>query len=154
MLTVLRGYGISRSMELKMQQQVMLTNVQEVYRKQRILTASPMELILMLYDGLRKDLLQAQIAIKNKNMQMAHNKLINSQDIVTELINSLDFKYSISNDLLSIYEFMQKLLQEINVKKDLTLIPEAMELVENLRDAWMQADNEQKKNKSNLPEEE
>ena len=137
-----------------MQQQVMLTNVQEVYRKQRILTASPMELILMLYDGLRKDLLQAQIAIKNKNMQMAHNKLINSQDIVTELINSLDFKYSISNELLSIYEFMQKLLQEINVKKDLSLIPEAMELVENLRDAWMQADNEQKKNKSNLPEEE
>ena len=100
-----------------MQQQVMLTNAQEVYRQQKILTASPMELILMLYDGIRKDLLQAQIAIEKKNMQMAHDKLINAQDIVIELINSLDFKYSISNELLSIYEFLQKLLQDINVKR-------------------------------------
>ena len=49
-----------------MQQQVMLTNAQEVYRQQKILTASPMELILMLYDGIRKDLLQAQIAIEKE----------------------------------------------------------------------------------------
>ncbi|NLL38779.1 MAG: flagellar export chaperone FliS [Clostridiales bacterium] len=137
-----------------MQQQVMLTNAQEVYRQQKILTASPMELILMLYDGIRKDLLQAQIAIEKKNMQMAHDKLINAQDIVIELINSLDFKYSISNELLSIYEFLQKLLQDINVKKDASLIPEAMELVGTLKEAWIQVDEDQKKKKASLLEEE
>jgi flagellar protein FliS len=141
-------------MEPEMQQQVMLTNAQEVYRQQKILTASPMELILMLYDGIRKDLLQAQIAIEKKNMQMAHDKLINAQDIVIELINSLDFKYSISNELLSIYEFLQKLLQDINVKKDASLIPEAMELVGTLKEAWIQVDEDQKKKKASLLEEE
>lgn len=135
-----------------MQQQVLLTNVQDVYKKQKILTASPMELILMLYDGIRKDLLQTQLAIKNKNMEMAHNKLINAQDIVTELINSLNFKYSISKELLSIYEFLQKLLREINIKKDQSLIPEALEIVENLKGAWTQAYEEQKLNAASLSE--
>ena len=69
----------------------------------------------MLYDGIRKDLLQTQLAIKNKNMEMAHNKLINAQDIVTELINSLNFKYSISKELLSMN--FTKLLREINIKR-------------------------------------
>lgn len=134
-----------------MQQQLTLTNVREVYHKQRVLTASPMELILMLYDGLRKDLLQAQIALKNKNTQMCHNKLMNAQDIVTELINSLDFKFPIANELFSIYDFIRKSLQEINVKKDPSLIPGVMELIEDLRDAWMLVGEDQKKNRIQLP---
>lgn len=126
-------------------QPLMMTNAQDVYRKQGVMTASPMELILMLYDGLKKDLLQTQMAIKNNNMQIAHNKLMNAQDIVTELVNSLDLSYPISSELFSLYDYMLKSLEEINIKKDLELIPPLLEMVESLRDAWQQVGDMQKK---------
>lgn len=127
-------------------QPLIMKNAQDVYRKQGVLTASPMELILMLYEGLRKDLLQAQMAIKNKNLQIAHNKLMNAQDIVTELVNSLDFKYSISNELFSLYDYILKSLQQINIKKDPEGIPPLLEIVESLKDAWQQVNDAQKSN--------
>lgn len=126
-------------------QQIMFASAQETYRKQGVLTASPMELILMLYDGLKKDLLQAQMALGNKNMQIAHSKLINAQDIVSELINSLDFKYSLSGELFSLYDYMIEALREININKDSSLIPPLLEIVDSLRDAWKQVGEEQKK---------
>ncbi|NLO47899.1 MAG: flagellar export chaperone FliS [Clostridiales bacterium] len=117
-------------------QPLMMANINDVYRKQGVLTASPIELIVMLYDGLKKDLLLTQMAIKNKNMETAHKKLINAQDIVSELINSLDFGFPISNDLFALYDFMLRTLEEINAKKDADLIPDLMEIVDSLKETW------------------
>ena len=125
-------------------QPLLMANINDVYRKQGVLTASPIELVVMLYDGLKKDLLLTQMAMKNKNMETAHKKLINAQDIVSELINSLDFSFPISNDLLALYDFMLHALEEINAKKDADLIPDLMEIADSLKETWRQVADIQK----------
>jgi flagellar protein FliS len=125
-------------------QPLMMTNINDVYRKQGVMTASPIELIIMLYDGLKKDLLQTQMALSGQNMETAHKKLINAQDIVSELINSLDFRFPISKDLFRLYDFMLRSLEEINAKKDAGKIPGLMEIVESLRETWKQVADTQK----------
>jgi flagellar protein FliS len=125
-------------------QPLMMSNVNDVYRKQGVMTASPIDLIIMLYDGLKKDLLLSQTAIQNRKLELAHKKLINAQDILSELINSLDFSFPISKELLNLYEFMIRSLQEINASKDTKLIPDLMDIVDTLRDTWKQVADMQK----------
>jgi flagellar protein FliS len=127
-----------------MQQALYMNNPQELYRRQGVLTASPIELIVLLYDGLRKDMVLAQRSIAKGDMEGAHRNLIKSQDIVTELLNSLDMNFEISEELAHIYDFILRHLEEANLKKDGTLIGEALELVEELRGAWKEISESQK----------
>lgn len=118
---------------------------QDVYRRQAIMTASPVELIIMLYDGCRKFLMMAQRAIEKNDAATAHKHLIKCQDIIGELVNSLDMRYEISEDLLDLYEFIIKQLAEINMTKNAEAIPPVLEIVETLRNTWQEVfDNQQK----------
>ncbi|MDR0951711.1 MAG: flagellar export chaperone FliS [Oscillospiraceae bacterium] len=123
---------------------MMMKNPQETYLKQTILTASPMELIVMLYDALRKNLLLAQRNIHKKAPAEAHLNLIKAQEIVTELMRSLDMSFEISANLMNLYEFMIEHLAEANMKKDADLVAEVADLVTELRDAWKQVCETQK----------
>jgi flagellar protein FliS len=116
--------------------QLVMTNPCETYRKQGVLTASPIELVVMLYDALRKNMVLAQRAIGKNDPSSAHNSLMKSQAIIVELLNSLDMSYALSEDLADIYDFILRHLQEANMRKDAALIGEALELVEELRSAW------------------
>ena len=70
------------------------------YREQSVLTAGPGELVLMLYDGCLKQIRLARLAI-NENMAAGRNNALQkSQEIVTELINTLDFEYEVSDSRL------------------------------------------------------
>jgi len=119
-------------------QQMIMTDAHDVYRRQGVLTASPMELIIMLYDGLRKDMLIAERAIKKDDAAQAHHNLVKAQDIVNELINCLDLSLSISKDLLALYEFILHELEAINVAKDAERIPPLLEIIGTLRDTWQE----------------
>ena len=80
-----------------MQQMVMLNRrPQDAYRKQDVMTASSVDLIVMLYDALKKNIVLGRRGIMGRNVQAAHNHLIKAQEIVTELVNSLDMSYDIS----------------------------------------------------------
>lgn len=128
-----------------MQQQYMLNNAQDVYRKQAILTASPMELIVMLYDGCRKNLLLAQKSIVKKDAANTHKYLMKAQDIINELENSLDMNIELSNHLLSIYDFLLEELFDINVKKDdPARIDPLLEILSDLRETWQEVLTQQK----------
>lgn len=117
-------------------QPLKMTNPQEEYRRQGILTASPAELIAMLFDGLRKNLLLGKRAIEKKNAALAHEKLVKAQDIVTELINSLDMNYDMAGEMLEIYTFLLKEISEINISKDASRIPPVADIAETFRDTW------------------
>ena len=127
-----------------MQAQVMMRNPYETYRTQGVMTASPMELIIMLYDALKKNLLLAKKALDNKDAATAHAKLIRAQDILGELVNSLDMSVEISKNLLDIYEYIIHELIEINLKKDPSGISAVLELIEPLREAWKEINASQK----------
>ena len=122
-----------------MQQTVLInTRPQDAYRRQDILTANSGDLIVMLYDALKKNIVLGRRGIEKKNAQDAHNHLVKAQQIVTELINSLDMSYPISDELMAIYYFILRSLESANVQKDAEVLESVIEIVETLRAAWQE----------------
>ena len=130
-----------------MQQQVMInTRPQDAYRRQDILTANSVDLIVMLYDALKKNIILGKRGIDKKQPQIAHKHLMKAQDIVSELMRSLDMNYEIADELLSIYSFALNNLAEANIKKDTEPLEPVIEIVDDLRDAWKQVSGKTKGN--------
>jgi flagellar secretion chaperone FliS len=117
----------------------MMVNPYEVYQKNQVTTAKPAELTLMLYNGAIKFLQQAKLAIENKDLEKANTSIIRTQDIITELIVTLNHDYEISQNLLSLYEYMKQRLLEANFKKDLEIIGEVETMLKELKITWQQA---------------
>jgi len=108
------------------------------YKQEGILTASPVELVVMLYDELVKQLKIAKICIENKSIEKANNALKLSGDIVVELTKGLDFNYGISRDLMALYDFMLNDIYKANAFKDMNKIEEVLEVANELRAAWVE----------------
>ena len=122
-----------------MQQTLMINSrPQDAYRKQDILTANSVDLIVMLYDALKKNIVLGRRAIEKKNIQGAHNNLVKAQQIVTELINCLDMSYPISEELMALYDFVLRTLEDSNVRKDAEPLEPVIEIVDSLRSAWQE----------------
>ena len=118
------------------QQQMVMTRPADVYKKQSALTATGVDLIIMLYDALKKNMVLGKRNIEKRNIQGAHNHLIKAQLIVEELLNCLDMSYPISNELMNLYDYLLERLRIANMRKDVEPIMEAMKVVEDLRTAW------------------
>jgi flagellar secretion chaperone FliS len=115
-----------------------LLNPFETYKQQSVMAATPGELTLMLYEGCLKFLRYGKIYIENKNIQESNNNLIKAQNIISELMNTLDMKYSISGQLLSLYIFMNREIAQANIKKDADRLDGVIDLVSELHDTWQQ----------------
>jgi flagellar protein FliS len=109
------------------------------YRKAAVETISPGKLLLMLYDGAVKNLDTAQKAIADQDMNTAHQQLVKAQDIILELMATLNMDYEISKSLYSLYEYLHHQLVQANLKKDQQLIEEVRSFLVELRDAWDEA---------------
>ena len=120
-----------------MQQMVMInTHPQDAYRRQDVLTAGPVDLIVMLYDALKKNIVLGKRGIAKNDIPGAHKYLIKAQLILTELINSLDMNYQISEELLDLYEFALKSIADANMHKDTEPLDPIIDMVDSIRDAW------------------
>ncbi|SNX53110.1 flagellar export chaperone FliS [Thermoanaerobacterium sp. RBIITD] len=111
------------------------------YKQNSIMTASPEELVLMLYNGVIRFIEEAKLAIKDKNIEKAHNSIMRAQDIVLELMATLDMQYDISKNLYNIYEYISRRLVEANLKKDTEALDEVKTLVSDLKDTWTKGVN-------------
>lgn len=109
------------------------------YQKTTVETISPGKLLIMLYDGMVKNLRNAQDAVNNQDVPAAHDNIVATQNILVELMATLNMDYKISESLLALYEFMYNQLVEANIKKDSRLLLEVQELVMDLRETWDQA---------------
>ena len=112
------------------------TNAYAQYKQHGILTANPVELIVLLYDGCIKQLRTAAVAIEDRRYPQANTSLQKAQEIIMELVNSLDFNYEISDQLLSLYDFMLNEIVEINLHKETDRIDGIIEVLSSLRQAW------------------
>ena len=115
-----------------------LPNGYAQYNNSKILTASPAELTLMLYDGAIKFANIAVMGMEQNDIQKAHNNIIRVQRIIEEFRNTLDRKYPVAEDFDRIYVYLLKRLYEANVKKDKEIMEEALTHLRSMRDTWIQ----------------
>lgn len=115
------------------------------YQQNSIMTASPEELTLMLYNGAIKFINLGKYHIENKEIEKTNEALKRAQAIIMELNNTLDMKYEISNNLRSIYTFILDKLIDANIRKDTNILDEVLPLIEEIRDTWKEAMKEARK---------
>ncbi|NLK97758.1 MAG: flagellar export chaperone FliS [Epulopiscium sp.] len=116
-----------------------LSSAYQTYKNNAILTATPQELTLMLYDGALKFCNQAIKSIEAGRIIEAHRYIVRTEDIIEEFQATLDKKYPISKELDSLYEYIYRRLVEANIKKDKVILEEVYELIKELRDTWKEA---------------
>ncbi|GAB79461.1 flagellar protein FliS [Austwickia chelonae] len=110
------------------------------YAQDTVSTASPAKLLVMLYDRLSKDLLNAEQAVVAGDIPGAHAAIVHAQEIITELAVTLDVSaWEGGEKLLAVYEFCLQELFQANVHKDAARVHSVREIIEPLRDSWKQA---------------
>lgn len=114
-----------------------MSSVSQRYRQQDVLTANPLELVVMLYDGCIKQLKISALAIEDKNNERANDGMQQAQLILMELVNSLDLRYSIGQDLMELYTFMLSRITAANAAKDAGMLGEVVGLLASLRESWV-----------------
>ena len=115
---------------------VMTGNPYAQYSQNRILTASPAELTLMLYEGAIKFCNIAIMGIEQGDVQKAHNNIMKVQKIIEEFQITLNFKYEIANDFNNVYNYLMKRLREANMTNDKAILEEIDEHLHTMRDTW------------------
>ncbi len=113
-----------------------LPNAYEKYNNSKVLTASPAELTLMLYEGAIKFCNIAIMGIENKDMEKAHNNITKVQRIIEEFRSTLDRKYPVAEDFDRVYVYLLRRLLEANVKKDKEILEEVNMHLRSMRDTW------------------
>ncbi len=124
----------------------MAKNKFQVYQNNAVKTASKEQLTLMLYNGCIKFINQAIKDMEAKNFEGKNNNLQRAQDIIQELMLTLDKSVEISQQILPLYEYIYYQLQEGNIKNDKEYVQEALNFVVEFRDTWQEAMLKAKKN--------
>lgn len=106
------------------------------YANNKIMTASPAELTLMLYEGAIKFCNIAVMAIEKKDIEKAHNNIRKVELIIEEFQATLDKKYPVSKDFDNVYNYLKQRLVEANFKKDPEILEEVLTHLRTMRDTW------------------
>lgn len=106
------------------------------YERNKILTASPAELTLMLYEGAIKYANIAIAAIEKGDIEKAHNSIRKVERIIEEFQATLNPKYPVAKDFEEVYKYLQKRLLEANIKKDKAIVEEVLGHLRTMRDTW------------------
>ena len=122
----------------------MYENPYQRYRQVQLETASPLELIIKLYEGALRFINLAKKGLADGDYQLVNNSLLRAQAIVNELNLSLNMDYEISHNLRELYLFINRSLIEANIAKDGSKLDEIMEMLMSLKDAWVQINEETK----------
>ncbi|MNI24530.1 Flagellar protein FliS [compost metagenome] len=112
----------------------------QAYQKNKYQTASPHRLTLMLYQGAIQFALKAQQAIRERDITETNKYIQRTQDIVYELMSSLDMKQGgeIARNLRSLYMYVVNRLIEGNIRKSEEAVTEVIQILEELKSAWEQ----------------
>lgn len=112
----------------------------EQLRREAILSATPAQLVTMLYDRLLLDLRRAETAQGSGNWPVASENLLHAQAIVAELSASLDTtSWDGADNLLGIYNYVSSALVSANLHRNVERTREAIRLLEPLQQTWHEA---------------
>ncbi len=113
------------------------------YRANAVLTASPGQLVLMLYDGALKALAIAQVAFDRPEedfhrIGIINEQILKAQAIINELQSGLNFEIGgeFAKTMHRLYDYHYRRLLEANLRKQVGPVIEVERLLRELRDAW------------------
>ena len=118
-----------------------LARAASTYQQVQVTSRSPLELVVMLYDGALTSLGQARAAIERRDLHAKARAMGKTMAIVHELQNTLDFESGreVALNLDRLYTFVTERLTEANLRLDTAPLDEAERVLVSLRDAWAQA---------------
>ena len=111
-------------------------NPYAAYGNNKILTATPAQLTLMLYEGAIKFVNIAITAVEKDDVEKAHNNIMKTENIIMEFQATLDHKYEVAKDFDNVYAYLLQRLQEANLKKDKEILEEVLTHLRTMRDTW------------------
>lgn len=109
------------------------------YKKASVETVPPEKLLLMLYEGALRNITNAKKAIEVSDINQAHVQIVKVEDIIIELMSTLNMEYEISHNLFALYEYLLNELVQANVKKDIKILEQVEEFITEFRDTWQEA---------------
>ncbi len=115
------------------------------YKKNAVNGASPLQLIIMLYDGALRFMEAGKHYIANGNLEKQNDSLQKAQRIVTELMASLDMDKGgeIAKNLFSLYGYVNNELILGNINDDAVCIDRAIKVISDLREGWVALETSQ-----------
>ncbi len=108
------------------------------YANNKIMTASPAELTLMLYEGAIKFCNLAKIDLEKGEIGNAMHHVQRARAIILELQSTLNFKYPVAKDFDLIYTYILQLMRECNKNHDMETLEELLVQLRDIRDTWKQ----------------
>lgn len=111
-------------------------NATKAYGNNKVLTATPAELTLMLYDGAVKFANRAVDALEKKDYENTNINIQRCRAIIVELMSTLNFKYAVAEDFKRMYDYIFNLLVKANMDKDMEALQKALEEIRGMRDVW------------------
>jgi flagellar secretion chaperone FliS len=116
-----------------------MINPYQSYQQSSVMTASPQELTLMLYNGCLKFIRLAKKAMAAQKFEEKNTNILKAQKIVQELYVTLNPEIELSSGMGQLYDFIHQRLVDANLQNDLAALEEAEGLMLEFRDAWKQA---------------
>lgn len=111
-------------------------NAYAQYNNNKVLTASPAELTLLLYEGAIKFCNIAMMGIEEKNLEKVHVNIKKAQAIIEELQSTLNHSYKVAEDFDRLYQYIYGLLVDANIYKDQEILERALNEIRGMRDTW------------------
>ncbi len=108
----------------------------QIYQNNAVNTASGTQLTFMLYNGCVKFIQQGIKAMNEEQYEAKNTAIQKAQNIIQELMLTLDQEVEVSKQLLPLYDFIHHQLQQGNMKNEPALLEEALEFVIEFRDVW------------------
>lgn len=113
-------------------------NPYAAYNQNKILTATPAELTLMLYDGAIKFNNIAMKAIDDGDIEKAYINITKVRDIISEFQITLNRDYPVAEDFDNVYKYIKQRLHDANMTKDKEILEEVSTHLHTMRDTWKQ----------------
>lgn len=108
----------------------------QAYKQNSVNTAKPGELTLLLYNGCLKFMKLAKIAIQENNIEQRNINLIKAQNVIQELMLTLNMDVEISKSMMQMYDYIFQRLIEANTKNSIEIIDEVEGYVMEFRNTW------------------
>lgn len=113
-----------------------VNNAYAQYNNHKVLTASPAELTLLLYEGAIKFCNIAMMGLEENNIQKTHDNIKKAQAIIEELQSTLNHSYKVAEDFDNVYHYIYSLLTDANIHKDKETLERALNEIRGMRDTW------------------
>lgn len=117
----------------------MSPNGYQQYKEQSVMTMTPGEMLLLLYDELLKRLMRAELALDKEDYDLFGQSILRCREIVQYLKDTLNYEYAISQELRQMYDFFLYELSRIEAGRKKEVIAELKPLVKDLREAFQEA---------------